>query len=1354
MGVSHKHVMDGHCINAPASDTLHTTTSVPIAVAVLPRLRLIATRTELLLVGESPPSIQGGACGFRVLHFDRTVLSPRNLAEVMVEHKRIYDADAINSLIRASCQRLGVPPSANPLFTPAGISSLVGGGTGLQVAATATATAAPSTDALLILDAAALIGAVKFTRGYYLLLATRVEEIGRLGGHSIFGISACELVPITFDRSAAATKNAVWTWIQERLGGATDATTVAEGRYQSLFLNLDLTKGFFFSYTYDVTRTLQSQTCLRIVVDGGNRRDTKQTPRFTMSPVPSTPVTSSRRTAQGSTTTEEEATDASTCPHQETFLWNAFLARELVQGGLWPPGEQESSTSEAAASTATGVHPSWVPALAHGFFRQSTLSIFGRLVTLTLLARRSRHFAGTRYLKRGASAAGHVANEVETEQIVEDVRPGGRRAAAFVQLRGSVPIYWMQRTNLAVPKPPILLQPRDVTHAPGRRHVARLLERYGLPLLVLNLVKKKERVARERLLGRDWARLTIALNTALPPEARIQYLALDYSAIVKQEKRADGRQQSSGVAGKGARGGGDGTPLAAGSTGRTSAAAHNILSALRDVGRWVAANVGFFCDAPLPETLREARHGADVAAARTTHGSTRGTSGVDVDADASLRSAGAPLQLADDDWLKRPSLPPGASLIVAPGTRPGSASHSRDHDGAAVDVSAEVAADADVNAVVGAPRGVGVGVGTGWPRYYRGPRGRGAAAAASDTRAGAASSSPAAIGTLQPPQDATRQLPSQPAFAPYISAYAAAMSIADVQFAVGYPVDTEQSTTESRAVTAFPSGLTATAGFALSCATLELRNPGDAVASALRLFGRDAGSGVAVAQLRSTDAYHAALPADGIDSGMPTDLPFAARVVSVPLRHGAIQTQADSNNALTGGHASRIHNDARPPFSSNRAVDERPTSLPARTLVPRSISMVGASTAPDNNVGPAQAERGPAGTPGRRDAGLPRDGSSSGGPMAHMVSATHSGSGGGQDVSLSDGATSDASSDSSTENETEERRLGVQSRRGSFAGSVASRTTNAQGSGGGGAHWSRLQTTGSASPPTPLPTAASSFETALNVRGWGGAAAQRSSVSTPFAVQAPALDDALPLSSSRSSTSRFASLTEARVVAAADAQLGSRSRPGGRVLQRNRSGLIGVPMTASGLVPASGTHGGVSFARRLALGAAAEDSTLPPPHVAGGGAPSAFAHASERSIAVAAIAAGTGVSRYVVCCSAAQDGGDAAAQLSGGVARMGIAARMRAYESIGGSSEYTYVNLRGTTHGYRSSVNAEPTDVAPAPAPIRAMLDAVRDREGSPLAADIPAAAAYASLGLRLQRGVLRTNCVDCLDRTNVAQVR
>ena len=55
-----------------------------------------------------------------------------------------------------------------------------------------------------------------------------------------------------------------------------------------------------------------------------------------------------------------------------------------------------------------------------GAFLQRKVEVGGRQMNLSLIARRSRHFAGTRYLKRGVSDAGKVANDVEHEQIIHD----------------------------------------------------------------------------------------------------------------------------------------------------------------------------------------------------------------------------------------------------------------------------------------------------------------------------------------------------------------------------------------------------------------------------------------------------------------------------------------------------------------------------------------------------------------------------------------------------------------------------------------------------------------------------------------------------------------------------------------------------------------------------------------------------------------------------------------------------------------------------------------------------------------------------------------------------------------------
>lgn len=92
--------------------------------------------------------------------------------------------------------------------------------------------------------------------------------------------------------------------------------------------------------------------------------------------------------------------------------------------------------------------------------------MYGRIVYITIIARRSRFFAGARFLKRGANDLGYVANDVETEQIVQEVlttsfhAPGPKLFASpnftsYVQHRGSIPLYWTQDNTGVTPKPPI-----------------------------------------------------------------------------------------------------------------------------------------------------------------------------------------------------------------------------------------------------------------------------------------------------------------------------------------------------------------------------------------------------------------------------------------------------------------------------------------------------------------------------------------------------------------------------------------------------------------------------------------------------------------------------------------------------------------------------------------------------------------------------------------------------------------------------------------------------------------------------------------------------------------------------------
>lgn len=165
----------------------------------------------------------------------------------------------------------------------------------------------------------------------------------------------------------------------------------------------------------------------------------------------------------------------------------------------------------------------WMLEVIHGFISQSNISIFGRPVYVCLIARRSTRFAGTRFLKRGANFNGDVANEVESEQIVID----GHRLCSFVQMRGSIPAHWSQDVSKIVPKPPISLDLSDpYSRTPGK-HFERLLFQFGSPIIILNLVKKRERRKHESILTEEMLRSVNYLNQFLAPSFRIKYTHFD-----------------------------------------------------------------------------------------------------------------------------------------------------------------------------------------------------------------------------------------------------------------------------------------------------------------------------------------------------------------------------------------------------------------------------------------------------------------------------------------------------------------------------------------------------------------------------------------------------------------------------------------------------------------------------------------------------------------------------------------------------------------------------------------------------------------------------------------------------------
>lgn len=85
-----------------------------------------------------------------------------------------------------------------------------------------------------------LLGFIKFTGPYYMLLITKKSTVAMIGGHYIHQVEGTDLVPLTPGRSKVDVRN-----------------KPEEQRFLTILNTLDLTKSFYYSYSYDITRTLQ-----------------------------------------------------------------------------------------------------------------------------------------------------------------------------------------------------------------------------------------------------------------------------------------------------------------------------------------------------------------------------------------------------------------------------------------------------------------------------------------------------------------------------------------------------------------------------------------------------------------------------------------------------------------------------------------------------------------------------------------------------------------------------------------------------------------------------------------------------------------------------------------------------------------------------------------------------------------------------------------------------------------------------------------------------------------------------------------------------------------------------------------
>ncbi|XP_060054592.1 synaptojanin-1 isoform X6 [Erinaceus europaeus] len=166
----------------------------------------------------------------------------------------------------------------------------------------------------------------------------------------------------------------------------------------------------------------------------------------------------------------------------------------------------------------------WLLRLMCGGVEIRTIYAAHRQAKACLISRLSCERAGTRFNVRGTNDDGHVANFVETEQVVylDD------SVSSFIQIRGSVPLFWEQ-PGLQVGSHRVRMSRGFEANAPAfDRHFRTLKNLYGKQIIV-NLLGSKEG---EHMLSKAFQSHLKASEHATD----IQMVNFDYHQMVKGGK--------------------------------------------------------------------------------------------------------------------------------------------------------------------------------------------------------------------------------------------------------------------------------------------------------------------------------------------------------------------------------------------------------------------------------------------------------------------------------------------------------------------------------------------------------------------------------------------------------------------------------------------------------------------------------------------------------------------------------------------------------------------------------------------------------------------------------------------------
>lgn len=254
-----------------------------------------------------------------------------------------------------------------------------------------------------------VIGIKHLVTNTYLIVITKATDIGLIDGQIIYRMDEAEVIP--FNQHTVPLNESQNDWNKT---------------YLSMLESALKTPSYYFSYSYDLTNSLQN-----------NQVKDRQ---------------------------KYQSNYSNSCQYYDKrFLWNSHVMNDFER--------YDNITGRFRLPFILG-------------FISINQIILGRRISWTLVSRRSIFRAGTRFNCRGVDYEGNVANFVETEQIVEE--PGVFQTS-YVQVRGSIPLFWSQKPDYRY-KPAIEID-RDHDHDLAmNKHFNELRVHYGHNIAVVNLI--------------------------------------------------------------------------------------------------------------------------------------------------------------------------------------------------------------------------------------------------------------------------------------------------------------------------------------------------------------------------------------------------------------------------------------------------------------------------------------------------------------------------------------------------------------------------------------------------------------------------------------------------------------------------------------------------------------------------------------------------------------------------------------------------------------------------------------------------------------------------------------------------